>query len=120
MRALVGSALPIRLCRQAVDFRKGINGLAVLVESALGDSPFDGGLFVFINRRGDAVKILYWERNGFCLWHKRLEQRHFIWPRHLDGECQIAISAQQLQWLLDGLDIRKLQAHPTLHYETVL
>jgi transposase len=73
------------LCRQPVDFRKGMYSLAVLVEHSLGLDPFAQGLYVFTNRRRDAVKCLYWERNGFCLWHKRLEQERFKWPVHLDG-----------------------------------
>lgn len=62
------------LCREAVDFRKGINGLAVRVEGQLCQDPFSVYLFVFTNRKRDKVKILYWERSGFCLWQKRLER----------------------------------------------
>ena len=68
-----------------MDFRKGINGLSVLVEEQLIHNPFSGQLFVFINRRRDKIKILYWERAGFCLWQKRLEQERFKWPEHLEG-----------------------------------
>lgn len=64
----------VYVCREAVDFRKGVNGLAALVEEVLGQNPFSEQLFVFCNRRRDRVGILYWERNGFCLWQKRLEQ----------------------------------------------
>ena len=69
------------LCRDAVDFRKGVNGLPALVEAELGHDPFAECLFVFCNRRRDRVKILYLERNGFCLWQKRLEEDRFHWPR---------------------------------------
>ena len=62
----------VYLCRDVVDFRKGINGLAVLVEEALQQDPFSEQLFVFCNRTRDKVKILYWEGNGFCLWQKRM------------------------------------------------
>lgn len=107
------------LCRDAVDFRKGINGLAALVEAELGHDPFAERLFVFCNRRRDRVKILYWERNGFCLWQKRLEEDRFHWPRK-EHEEVITLSTQQLNWLLDGYDILKLQPHQRRHYSTLL
>jgi transposase len=62
------------------DMRKAINGLSILVEDQLHQDPFSGHLFVFCNRRRNIVKILYWERNGFCLWQKRLEKHFFSWP----------------------------------------
>ncbi len=91
-------------CRAPVDFRKGILGLSVLVEAELEQDPFSERLFVFINRARTSVKILYWERNGFCLWQKKLEQERFKWPRHLSGEM-ITLDGQQLNWLLDGYDL---------------
>ena len=114
-----GSLPTVYLCKSAVDFRKGINGLAVLVEQALGLDPFSERLFVFINRRRDAVKILYWERSGFCLWTKRLEQERFRWPTHLDGAVP-TLTGEQLNWLLDGYDLRHLRPHKRLDYKTVL
>jgi transposase len=84
------NALPaVYLCKRPVDFRKGMRGLAVLVEAQLGCDPFSSQLFVFCNRRKDAVKLLYWERNGFCLWHKKLEQERFRWPTDRDGARRI-------------------------------
>jgi len=64
----------VYLCRDAIDFRKGINGLSILVEDALSLDPFSEQLFVFCNRRRNRIKILYWERSGFCMWQKRLEK----------------------------------------------
>jgi transposase len=109
----------VYLCKCPVDFRKGINGLAVLVEQSLELDPFSERLFVFTNRRRDKVKILYWERSGFCLWQKRLEQERFRWPVHLDAAV-IELDGQQLNWLLDGYDLRHLQPHKRLKYQTVL
>ncbi len=109
----------VYLCRDSVDFRKGINGLAVLVEETLDLDPFSEQLFVFCNRRRDKVKILYWERNGFCLWQKRLEKARFPWPRKAEEEV-ITLNGQQLNWLLDGYDILRLQPHERLHYRSVL
>jgi len=82
------------LCREPVDFRKGILGLSVLVESELEQDPFSERLFVFINRARTGIKILYWERNGFCLWQKKLEQERFKWPRHLSGSEIITLDGQ--------------------------
>ena len=65
------------LCRDAVDFRKGINGLSILVEEQLVRDPFSGQLFVFVNHKRDKIKILYWECAGFCMWQKRLERERF-------------------------------------------
>ena len=109
----------VYLCRDAVDFRKGINGLAVLVEDTLRLDPFSDHLFVFCNRGRNRIKILYWERNGFCLWQKRLEKARFHWPRRADDEL-ITLTSQQLNWLLDGYDIARLQPHATLHFSSVL
>ncbi len=109
----------VYLCREPVDFRKGMQSLAVLVEQSLGLDPFAATLYVFTNRRRDAVKCLYWERNGFCLWHKRLEQHRFKWPVHLQGPV-ITLAGQELDWLLAGYDLRHLTPHKALNYKTVL
>ncbi len=107
------------LCRQVVDFRKGINGLSILVEEQLIRDPFSGQLFVFINRARDKIKILYWERSGFCMWQKRLEQERFKWPEHLTGDIW-TLDGQQLNWLLDGYDLAVMRPHRSLAYRTVL
>ncbi len=109
----------VYLCREPVDFRKGINTLAVLVEESLSLNPFSEHLFVFTNRRRDKVKVLYWEKSGFCLWQKRLEKERFKWPRHW-RETLITLTGQQLNWLLDGYDLRYLIPHKPLKYKTVL
>ena len=109
----------IYLCQQPVDFRKGINGLVALVEGELGQDVFGERLFVFTNRRRDKVKILYWERSGFCLWLKRLEEARFKWPTFLGGQVA-TLTGQQLNWLLDGIDLRYVQPHQTLRYKSVL
>jgi transposase len=107
------------LAREAVDFRKGINGLSVLVEEQLAHNPFSGQLFVFVNKKRDKVKILYWERAGFCLWQKRLERDRFKWPDHLSGDA-LTLNGQQLNWLLDGYDLAAMRPHRSLSYTTVL
>ena len=97
------------------DMRKSINGLSILVEQAMGLNPFSGELFVFCNRLRTIVKILYWDHNGFCLWHKRLEKDRFKWPQSVDEV--ITIDQRQLQWLLSGLDIA--DAHGQVYYQSV-
>jgi transposase len=105
----------VYLALGSTDMRKSINGLSILVEQAMDLNPFSGDLFVFCNRRRSIVKILYWDRNGFCLWHKRLEKDRFKWPQSVDEV--IAIDQRQLWWLLSGLDIR--DAHRQLYYQRV-
>jgi len=99
----------------ATDMRKSINGLSLLVEEHFQLDLFSGSLFAFCNRSRDRVKILYWDRNGFCLWLKRLEQDTFRWP---ETESEVLeISRPALDWLLHGLDFR--QAHRRLAYGSV-
>ena len=109
-------ALKVYLHREAVDGRKNINGLSLLVEQALGLDPFAPALFVFSNRRRDRIKILLWERNGFWLRIRRLEQDRFIWPH----EAVVpTLTVEQLHWLLDGIDLALTQRHPQRFYERV-
>ncbi|MBF6651174.1 IS66 family insertion sequence element accessory protein TnpB [Methylobacter sp. BlB1] len=110
---------PVYLCAEPVDFRKGMGSLAVLVEAQLQLNPFAEALFVFTNRSSTALKVLYWERNGFCLWQKRLEQDRFVWPK-ADEAGVVSLTVQQLNWLLDGYDISRLQPHPALDFRSVL
>ena len=88
--------------RHPVDMRKSIDGLAMLVEGALEADPFSGTLYVFVNRRRDKVKILYWEGSGFVVWYKRLEKERFIWPA-MDGET-VKLNGQQLNLSGDKQD----------------
>lgn len=94
------------------DMRKSINGLSIMVEQIMDQNPFTGDLFVFCNRRRNMIKILFWDRNGFCIWHKRLEEHRFTWPR--TREEVITIGAKELEWLLAGLDYTS--AHKQLRY----
>lgn len=106
---------PIFLYRQAIDFRKSIDGLAAIVEIELGMNVFADTLFVFTNRHRNKIKVLYWSSNGFCLWYKRLEQERFAWLKG-DGEASCEISLDELKWLLDGVDIWKIKPHKPLKY----
>lgn len=105
--------LKVYLHRDAVDFRKSINGLAALVEQTMGLDPFAAAVYVFRNRRADRIKILGWDRNGFWLLFKRLEQDRFAWPRQA---AVATLSVEQLHWLLQGIDIEAMQRHPRRAY----
>ena len=85
--------------------RKQINGLATLVETGMGEKPFSGDLFLFCGRDMSMLKALYWDRNGFCLWTKRLERGSFPWPKA--GDSSVEWSAEELGMLLEGIDFRK-------------
>jgi transposase len=101
---------------EPVDFRKQINGLAAIVEAELAVSPFGDALFVFINRRRTRIKALYWHRNGFCLWQKRLEADRFAWPKAATIDATCAVSLRELEWLLEGFDLWHNKPHKTLNY----
>lgn len=109
----------VHLCRQAVDFRKQMRGLSVLVQEELELDPFSQHLFAFCNRRRDHVRLLYWERNGFAMWQKKLEEDRFPWPRKLDEDV-VELSGRELNWLLDGMDVFAMKPHGELLYESVL
>jgi transposase len=87
------------------DMRKSIDGLAGIVSNHLGLDASNGQYFVFCGRKKNTVKILYWDRNGYCLWYKRLEEDRFRWPK--TKEDIRAVTGEQLSWLLSGLDWEK-------------
>jgi len=90
------------LCLLPADMRWSFDSLALLVERVLAQDPLSGHLFVFRNRRGDRVKILYWDRDGYALWYKRLEVGVFGFPKH-DGSG-LEVSAGDLALVLEGID----------------
>ena len=93
------------LAAGATDMRKGFDGLAGLVQTQLLEDPFSGQLFVFRGRRGDRVKILWWDGDGLCLFAKRLERGRFVWPQATSGT--VSLSGAQLSMLLEGIDWRR-------------
>ena len=112
------STLPqIYLYRQPIDFRKSYRGLIAIIELELGQNPFNGELYVFINRQYNKIKCLFWERNGFVLYYKTLAEEKFQWPKH--DEDIMTVTGQQINWLLDGLDITKTCGHKILQYDAV-
>ena len=105
----------VYLHRHFVDFRKSINGLSALVEMELELPVMSGALFVFCNKGRDKLKILYWDKTGFALWYKRLEQDKFKWP--IKGDMPVMnLTHEQFEWLLSGHDII---GHQAVFYPTV-
>jgi transposase len=123
----IAREIAIYLCQDPVDFRLGINGLSVLVEGSLKFDPFSRNLFCFVNKRRTQIKVLYWQRSGFCLWLKRLEEERFKWPTHLAAiestvvrPPVVTLTDEQFLWLLEGLDLKHLKPHRALEYRSVL
>jgi len=98
------SGVRVWLAAGVTDMRKGFDGLAMLVQERLRQDPFAGQVFVFRGRRGDLVKVLWWDGQGLCLFAKRLEKGRFVWPSAADGV--VALSPAQLGMLLEGIDWR--------------
>jgi transposase len=106
----------VYLHRAPIDMRKQRNGLAALAQEVMKESPFSGALFVFVGRRRNSLKILWWDRNGYVVWYKVIEGREkFHWPRHAD-EAVITLTSEQLNWLLDGYDVWKMKPHKSLQF----
>ena len=87
------------------DLRNGFDGLAGFVQTQLAEDAFSGQLFVFRGRRGDRIKILWWDGDGLCLFAKRLERGRFVWPQATSGS--VHLSGAQLSMLLEGIDWRR-------------
>lgn len=98
------SGTRIWLAAGLTDMRRGFDGLAGLAQSALKQEPFSGHVFVFRGRRGDIIKLLWWDGQGMCLFAKRLEKGRFIWPQAESGS--VSLTPAQLSMLLEGIDWR--------------
>jgi transposase len=103
----IPSSMRVYLAMGPTDMRKGFDGLSVLAQETLAQDPFSGHLFVFRGKRGDLVKVLYWDGQGFCLFAKRLEKGRFVWP--LTKEGSVTLTPAQLSMLLEGIDWRAPQ-----------
>jgi transposase len=110
----------IFLCCNATDMRKGFDSLANLIESSLSLDPFSGHLFVFRSRRGDRVKILYWDRDGYAMWYKRLERGSLRFPAaaaQVTGHVEV--KAADLMMILDGVDLASVRRQRRYSRESV-
>ena len=103
----------ILLAREPADMRKGFDGLSHLVQSVLREDPLSGHLFVFRNRRGDRVKLLLWDSDGFLIVYKRLEKGTYRFPAPSDVDAtSVAVNATDLIMLLDGVDLQSVKRRP--------
>jgi len=106
--------LPVRifLCTQPADMRRSFDGLAQMVREFLGADPLSGHLFVFRSKRGDRLKLLYWDTDGLAIWYKRLERGSFRFPAAPADGQGIEIRAADLTMLLDGVDLGSVKRQP--------
>ena len=111
-----GAGVRAYVSAQATDMRKSIDGLAALVVSVFRADPLCGQLFVFISRRRDRVKILYWDRHGFALWYKRLERGHYP---HMASIAEHGVSLSDLSLWLEGVDLARTRRFAPLSVSRV-
>jgi transposase len=104
------SATRIWIAAGVTDLRRGFDGLGAVVQTVLQENPFSGHVFVFRGRRGDLIKVLWWDGDGLCLFSKRLEKGRFVWPQAESGT--VSLTRAQLSMLLEGIDWRRpLRTH---------
>jgi transposase len=103
-----GKPVRVLVATKPVDFRKGMDGLAALVQEYLRDDPFSGAIFVFRSKRADRVRLVWWDGSGLCLFAKRLEDGRFDWPPIADGT--IRLSGAQLSALIEGMQWTRVRA----------
>lgn len=99
----------IWLATQPADMRCGFDRLAALAQTVTGEDPLSGQLFIFRGRNGDRLKLLWWDRDGFCLWYKRLEEGVFKLPRVEPGTASVQLRASELAMLLEGIDLSSVK-----------
>jgi transposase len=107
---MIGEPLQIWLAVTPVDMRRGIDGLSMIVQDALGKAPCSGSAFVFRNKAGNRLRLLVWDGNGVWLCHRRLHRGGFVWPQVDAATC--SISRAQWEWLVAGVDWQRLSRLP--------
>jgi transposase len=112
------SAVQVFVCLQPTDLRKSFDSLGALTESVIRQSPLSGHLFVFLNRCRDRIKVLFWDRTGYCLYYKRLEAGTFVVPSQYGTGTSATISLPELTLIMEGIDLsgarrRKRFVHPS-------
>jgi transposase len=103
------TTLRIWLATGPADMRCGFDRLAELARSVTGEDPLSGHLFIFRGRGGDRLKILYWDRDGYALWYKRLEEGTFKLPRLEGSGASVELRASELAMMLDGIDLKSIR-----------
>jgi len=100
-------SVKIFIYTQPTDMRCGFNKLSMLAENFMRQDPFSGHLFVFFNKYGDKCKILFWDRTGFCLWYKKLQEGAFERLPNPEGKASVEVDIARLIWILEGIDLFK-------------
>ena len=112
-------AVRIYLCVQPTDMRRGFDTLAASGKEFLGQDPFSGNLFLFVGRGKDRLKILYWDKDGFALWYKRLEEGAFklpgVRPAAGTAVASVELKATELAMLLEGIDLKSIKRSKRFH-----
>lgn len=103
---LLPTGVRVHIALGFTDMRKGLDGLAMLVQGVLREDPFSGHLFAFRGRKANLIKIVFWDGNGLCLFSKRLDQGGFIWPQADDRGGKVVLTSAQLSMLIEGIDWR--------------
>ncbi len=102
-------------CTQPVDMRYSFDRLAMLAEQVLQENPYTGHLFVYVNRRADRVKLLYWDRTGLAIWYKRLEKGTFRFASDAEQGARVEMDATELTLILEGIDLRVARRQARYH-----
>lgn len=103
---IVPAGVKVHLALGSTDMRKGMDGLAALVQETLKKDPFSGHLFAFRGKKASTMKVLFWDGTGLCLFTKRIDRGGFVWPRLCEPGGSVALSPAQLAMLIEGIDWR--------------
>ena len=103
---ILPAGVKVHLALGVTDMRKGMDGLATMAQEVLKKDPFSGHLFAFRGKRADLIKLLFWDGTGLCLFTKRIDEGHFVWPRMSVEGGSIPLTPAQLAMLLEGIDWR--------------
>ena len=114
------ASVKIFIYAQPTDMRCGFNKLSMLTESFMLKDPFSGHLFVFFNKLGDKCKILFWDRTGFIIWYKRLEEGTFERLKSPAGKTSLEVDISKLTWILEGIDLFKTRRRKRYSRKTPL
>ncbi len=112
---MIPASVRIFVCTEPQDLRKSFDGLALAAQQVLGEDPQSGALFCFANKRMNRLKVVWWDRNGYCLLYKRLEKQRFPWPRR-EHEGVVQMAGRELNPLLDGIGLLRVEPHEALSY----
>ncbi len=99
------SAVKVYLCKQVTDMRRSFDGLAMMVQNIVKQDPLSGHMFVFRNKRGNMMKLLYWDNDGYAIWYKRLEKGKFSWPSNIQEG--MAIDSRDFAMILEGVKLSR-------------